>query len=146
MIVGLGIDLVDIARVEKLLAAKEQRALDRLFTEAERRYALARARPAMHLAARLAAKEAAFKALAGNGLARAIGWRDVEVVSTPAAERERDADESDSPANGPHVPTLRLHGRAAERAAELGVERIFVSLSHSSTTAAAVVLLEASAR
>jgi len=62
MIVGVGFDLVAIARVEKMLTAKSQRALDRLFTAHEQEYALKRARPAMHLAARLAAKEAAFKA------------------------------------------------------------------------------------
>lgn len=126
MIAGIGIDLVDIARVEKLLDAKGDRALRRLFTTDELEYALARARPAQHLAARLAAKEAAFKALAGNSLARGIGWREIEVV------------------RGEHYPTLSLHGRAADRAAELGVSSILVSLTHSATTAGAVVVLETS--
>jgi holo-[acyl-carrier protein] synthase len=124
VIAGIGIDLVDIARVEKLLDAKGDRALRRLFTADELEYALARARPAQHLAARLAAKEAAFKALAGNSLARGIGWREIEVV------------------RGEHYPTLAFHGRAADRAAELGVISILVSLTHSATTAGAVVVLE----
>jgi holo-[acyl-carrier protein] synthase len=124
MIAGVGIDLVDIDRVQRLLDAKGQRALRRLFTTDEVDYALARALPAQHLAARLAAKEAAFKALAGNALARSIGWREIEVV------------------RGDHGPTLSLHGRASERAAELGVTSIWVSLTHSGTTAGAVVVLE----
>ena len=72
MIAGLGIDLVDIARVERMLASKGKRVLERLFTGDEVAYAMARARPAMHLAARLAAKEAAFKALAGSDDARTL--------------------------------------------------------------------------
>ena len=102
MIAGIGIDLVDIARVQRLIDAKGDRALRRLFTADEVDYALTRALPAQHLAARLAAKEAAFKALANNSLARSIGWQDIEVV------------------RGDHGPTLSLHGRAAERAAQLG--------------------------
>ena len=126
MITGIGIDLVDIARVEKLLDAKGDRALRRLFTADEVSYALARPLPAQHLAARLAAKEAAFKALAGNSLARGIGWKEIEVV------------------RGDERPTLVFHGRAAERVAELGVTNVWVSLTHSGTTAAATVVLEAS--
>ena len=79
MIVGIGFDLVEIARVDAMLARKEQRALDRLFTSHEQEYALARARPAMHLAARLAAKEAVFKALTGSDEAKLIGWKEAEV-------------------------------------------------------------------
>ena len=124
MIAGLGIDLVDIARVQRLIDTKGERALRRLFTADEVDYALSRALPAQHLAARLAAKEAAFKALAGNSLARSIGWREIEVV------------------RGDHGPTLSLHGRAADRATELGVTSIWVSLTHSATTAGAVVVLE----
>jgi len=124
VIAGVGIDLVDIARVTKLLDAKGERALRRLFTSHEIEYALDRPLPAQHLAARLAAKEAAFKALAGNNLARTIGWKEIEVI------------------RGEHGPTLALHGRAADRAAELGVTTIWVSLTHSATTAGAVVVLE----
>lgn len=126
MITGIGIDLVDIARVDKLLDAKGERALNRLFTSDEVAYALARPLPAQHLAARLAAKEAAFKALAGNSLARGIGWREIEVV------------------RGEERPTLALHGRAADRAAELGVTSVWISLTHTATTAGAVVVLESS--
>lgn len=125
MIAGIGIDLVDIARVERLLSSKGERALARLFTADEVAYALARPLPAQHLAARLAAKEAAFKALAGNSLARSIGWREIEVI------------------RGEERPSLAFHGRAAERVAELGVTNVWVSLTHSATTAAATVVIEA---
>ncbi len=125
MICGVGIDLVEIARVEKMFDGKGDRMLQRLFTADEVEYAKARARPAMHLAARLAAKEAAFKALSGSDEARLIGWREVEVI--------------------PHentAPTLLFHGRAAARAAALNVASVWVSLTHTDTTASAVVVLE----
>ena len=103
---GVGIDLLDVARFERALE-RRPRLAERLFTDAEREYAAGRARPAMHLAARFCAKEAVAKAL---GL---TGWsfRDVEVVATDAA------------------PEVRLSGRVAARAAELGGE-MAISLTH----------------
>ncbi len=125
MIVGIGMDLVHIARVERLLSSKGHRALERLFTEGERRYALARVEPARHLAARVAAKEAAFKALSGTTRAHAISWREMEVVI------------------GAHGrPELVLHGLARERADHLSIVRTWLSMTHDGATAAAVVVLE----
>lgn len=128
MIVGVGMDLVDIARVERLVRQKGERALARLFTEAEVAYARSRAEPARHLAARVAAKEAAYKALAGGGCARAVGWREMEVCV--AADGR---------------PSLALSGRAEERARELSVVRAWLTLTHSDGAAAAVVVLESAA-
>ncbi len=125
MIVGLGVDLVDIARVRRLIESRGDRAMTRLFTDGERAYAGYRADPARHFAARIAAKEAAFKALAGNDLARGIAWRELEVF-----------------ARDDGGPLLRLHGRAERRATELGVTRILVTISHTDTSAVAVVVLE----
>lgn len=125
MIVGLGVDLVEIARVRRLIETRGDRAMARLFTDGERQYAGYRVDPARHFAARIAAKEAAFKALAGSDLARRIGWRELEVF-----------------ARDDGGPRLRLHGRAEHRATELGVTRILVTLSHTDTTAVAVVILE----
>ena len=125
MIVGLGIDAVDIARVERMIAHKKDRVLRRLFSEGELRYVDSKIAPAQHIAVRLAAKEAAYKALAGNELARGIGWRDVEVLTRDDG-----------------APELLMHGRAAERFAELGATRAHVSLTHSQATAVAVVVLE----
>lgn len=95
MIVGIGMDLVEIARLEEMLRGKGEQALKRLFTFREVDYANRHTLPARHLAARLAAKEAAYKALSGNDLARAVGWRDIEVVL-----------------RGDGQPTLEFHGHA----------------------------------
>lgn len=125
MIVGIGVDMVEVERMRRLLERKGDRALARLFTEGERSYASTHREPARQLAARAAAKEAAFKALSGNDLARAIGWRELEVVS--AAGRS---------------PTLLLHGRAQQRASELGVTRVHLSMTHTEAMACAFVLAE----
>jgi holo-[acyl-carrier protein] synthase len=125
MIVGIGVDVVDIARMRRLLDRKGERALARMFTDGERAYAATHPEPARQYAARAAAKEAAFKALAGNDLARAIGWRELEVVSRTH-----------------QAPILLLHGRAYDRASELGVVRVHLSLTHTDTTAAAFVVVE----
>ena len=114
----IGLDLLDVERLERALE-RRPRLGERLFTDAEREYADARARPGQHLAARFCAKEAVAKAL---GLA---GWsfRDVEVVATDTA------------------PEVRLSGSVAERAGELGVA-VRVSLTHTDTTAGAVALAQ----
>jgi holo-[acyl-carrier protein] synthase len=125
MIVGVGIDVVEIARVERMFSERRDQMLSRLFTPAELEYLSTKAFPAQHLAVRLAAKEATYKALSGNDLARGIGWREIEVFS-----------------RGDGAPQLRLHGRAQERFAELGAATIHVSLSHSQATAVAVVIVE----
>ncbi|MEP6690436.1 MAG: holo-ACP synthase [Gemmatimonadaceae bacterium] len=125
MIVGVGIDLVEIARVERMIVSKGDRALRRLFTEREASYALARPDPFRHLAARIAAKEAAYKALAGTERARGIGWREIEVIRSAGAP-----------------PSLALSGLAAERASELGACVIRLALTHSAVTAAAVAIAE----
>lgn len=111
---GIGIDLIEIERVEAALA-RRPRLAERLFRQGELEAAAGRARPGRHLAARFAAKEAAIKALGG-----ACGPRDVEVGGGP-------------------VPELVLHGRARDAAEANGFELV-VSLTHSRETAAAVVV------
>ncbi|MDX2184866.1 MAG: holo-ACP synthase [Gemmatimonadaceae bacterium] len=125
MIAGIGMDLVDIRRIAEMLAQHGERAKARLFSDGERAYADAHAVPAQHYAARFAAKEACYKALAGTEDARAIGWRDIEVV--------RDA-------HG--IPSLRLHGRAAARAEAMGVTRLHLTLTHADGVAGAMVVAE----
>lgn len=112
---GIGLDLVEIERVERALARRPRLAA-RLFTERERAYAASRARPGQHLAARFAAKEAVTKALALDVL-RPL---EIEVVAGPVGE-----------------PRALLHGAVAEHARGLSVE---LSLTHSRTTAAAVAI------
>jgi holo-[acyl-carrier protein] synthase len=111
---GVGIDLIEIERVERALE-RRPRLAERLFTEAELSYARERARPGRHLAARFAAKEAVIKAL-GQG----VPPKEIEVVSG-------------------EPPRLRLHGNAAEVA---GDTEIAISLTHSRDTAAAVAVAE----
>ncbi len=113
---GLGIDLLEIDRLERALARRPALA-ERLFTPAERTYAAGRGRPAQHLAARFCAKEAVAKALA----LEVWNPRDVEVVATDAA------------------PGVRLSGHAAARAADLGVD-VRLSLTHSKGMAGAVAV------
>lgn len=127
-VLGIGIDLVDVSTAQRLLDRWGDRVLRRVLTEAEQAYVLRFPRPAQHLAARLAAKEAVYKALQTLPGARAIGWREIEV--------ERD---------GEGRPSIRLHGEALEltRRAGKGALRISLSLSHTETTAGAVALAEA---
>jgi holo-[acyl-carrier protein] synthase len=112
-IIGHGIDLVEIARIETMLADHGGRFTNRCFTEAERRYAESgERRRAERYAARFACKEAVLKAL-GTGLRDGIAWTDIDVVIEPSGR-----------------PVLKLSGRCAELAAERGIRRWDVSLSH----------------
>jgi holo-[acyl-carrier protein] synthase len=124
MIVAIGIDLVEISRIEEVLARRGERFRSRVFTEGEIRYCEHRASSAASYAARFAAKEAAMKAL-GTGWSGGTAWSDIEVVSG---------------ING--APALELRGRALERMREIGVTRTHLSLSHSATMAIAEVVLE----
>jgi len=124
VIVGLGMDVVEIARIRRILdgpAERAERFLARCFTAAERTYCEAsRDRPARY-AARFAAKEAAAKAL---GAPPGIRWLDVEVARPAGA------------------PSLALSGAGAAAAARLGVARAFLTLTHDAGVAAATVVLE----
>ena len=120
MIVGVGVDVVEIDRFAASLA-RRPRLAERCFTPDEAAYCASRAYPPQHFAARFAAKEAVGKAL-GIGMTR---WREVEVV------------------RGRGAPTIRLHGRYAARAEELGVSRIHVSLTHGRDSAIAYAVAEA---
>src|SRR5215467_3180785 len=81
VILGVGINAVDIARIEQIHEGHGDRMLSKLFTDAELAYLSTKTFPAQHIAVRLAAKEAAYKALSGNDDARAIGWREIEVLT-----------------------------------------------------------------
>lgn len=124
MIKGIGIDLIEVARVARQLAEDGPGFVESVFTPAEIAYCRAKHRPAMHFAARFAAKEALFKALAEAGGARP-DWRDAEIVSG------RDG-----------RPLLALHGRARDMAAKLGVGVAHVTLTHTRDLAMATVVLE----
>ena len=119
---GVGIDAVDIARLRRALD-RRPRLAERVFTEAERAYASAATDPGPRLAARLAAKEAVAKAL-GSGIG-AVSWHQVEVVRDDRG-----------------APALSLSGAAAALAAQRGIERWHVSLTHTETLAVASVVAE----
>jgi len=124
-VLGVGIDLVPASRVDAMISRHGERALRRLFTAAERERAAEYAQASLHLAARIAAKEAAYKALAGDFGASGIGWQDLEV--------RRAADGR---------PDLVFHGAAQRRMEALGATRCHLSLTHAGGVAAAVVVLE----
>jgi holo-[acyl-carrier protein] synthase len=124
MIVGSGIDLVEIDRIQQSLDRFGQRFLNRVYTHAELAYCLRKRKAAESLAARFAAKEAGAKAL-GTGISRGVNWLEIEVVREQGGR-----------------PALRFHGRAAQIAAHLGVNRSALSLTHTSQLAMASVVLE----
>jgi holo-[acyl-carrier protein] synthase len=121
---GVGVDLVEVQRIQDMLAEKGVHVYERLLTPAERAYCESRPDPATHVAVRLAAKEAVYKALQGSEAARGIGWRDIEVIRAPDGR-----------------PDVALSGLAAERARELGVSAVLLSLSHTHQAAVAVAVL-----
>jgi len=125
MIVGTGVDLCEVDRIRKAVEAPHgERLVDRVFTTREIAYARRKASPYERFAARFAAKEAGMKAL-GTGWRNGIAWQDFEVVNEPSGR-----------------PTLLLHGRAAEIAAERKVRAIALSITHTAAQAMAMVILE----
>jgi holo-[acyl-carrier protein] synthase len=125
LIVGIGLDVVPIARVAALLERHGARAEERLFSVGERADCHARAQPAQHYAARFAAKEAVLKAL---GAPSGLKWVEIEVRSADTGR-----------------PVLLLSGAAAAAATQRGVSAHHVSLTHAGGIAAAMVVLESRA-
>src|SRR5256714_14356258 len=107
-----------------MLADKGAHVFDRLLTPAEAEYCRSRPEPAEHVAVRLAAKEAVYKALQGSEAARGIGWRDIQVTRAPHGR-----------------PDVRLSGSAPQRARALGVQRVLLSVSHTHLPARPVGVL-----
>jgi holo-[acyl-carrier protein] synthase len=124
MIVGSGIDLVEISRIQQSVQRFGQRFLDRVYTTSEQAYCLRKRNSAESLAARFAAKEAGAKAL-GTGISRGVSWLEIEVVREPSGR-----------------PTIRFHGRAAEIAKALDVAHVALSITHTSTLSMASVVVE----
>ena len=122
--IGVGVDLVEVARARSMLADKGAHVFDSLLTPAEAEYCRSRPDPAEHVAVRLAAKEAVYKALQGSDEARGIGWRDIEV--TRAVDGR---------------PDVSLTGLAERRAKQLRVKRVLLSLSHTHEAAVAIAVL-----
>lgn len=124
MIAGIGVDVVEVGRVEKLFARYGDRFTGRVFTEAEAAYALRSVRPAERLAGRFAVKEAVMKAF-GTGKSQGILWRDVETVRGPLGK-----------------PEVLLHGNAKNYMNKIKGKTIHASISHDGGKAMAFVIIE----
>ncbi|HEX4311803.1 MAG TPA: holo-ACP synthase [Acidobacteriaceae bacterium] len=125
MLVGTGIDLIEVPRIARSIERYGQRFLTRVFTPDEIAYCSARATAAESFAARFAAKEAGAKAL-GTGIQHGVFWKELEVRRAPGSR-----------------PILVFSGRARAIAGQLGVIRVSLSLTHTASLAMASVHLEA---
>jgi holo-[acyl-carrier protein] synthase len=121
---GIGIDIVKVERIVQSIERFGQRLEARLFTESELEYCRRQKDPLPHLAARFAAKEAAFKAI-GTGLSGGVGWKQAEVIQP-----------------GGQQPRLALHGAALERFHSLGCNASHLTLTHDGGFAVACVVIE----
>lgn len=124
MIVGVGTDIIEIARFKAAMTRQGERLLERVFTPAERRYCEGKMNRVAHYAARFAAKEAVLKAL-GTGWSGGIRWTDVEVVHRHVGKVD-----------------VRLAGAAAKRSKALEAAGVHLSISHSDKYATAVAVIE----
>jgi holo-[acyl-carrier protein] synthase len=124
MILGTGVDICEVPRIAESIARFGDRFLQRVFTADEIRYCRSKKNSSERFAARFAAKEAAMKAL-GTGQRQGVIWRNIEVAHAPGGR-----------------PVLRLSGTAAEIAQKLGVNRTSLSLTHTESTAIAIVIFE----
>ena len=124
MVIGIGTDLIEIARIQQSIDRFGERFLERVFTPREIDFCRRKKNAAESFAARFAAKEAAAKAL-GTGISQGVSWLELEVTREPSGR-----------------PSLALSGRAAERASRMGVARSSLSLTHSRDLAMAVVVME----
>jgi holo-[acyl-carrier protein] synthase len=123
-VLGIGVDLVECARVQHSVDRFGDRFLNRVFTAGEIEYSTSMKFPARHLAARFAAKEAVSKAF-GTGIGKAMGWRDIDVRKKPSGE-----------------PFLIFAGGAEKLAKERGVKNALITLSHTEHHAIACIVLE----
>ncbi|HQU13972.1 MAG: holo-[acyl-carrier-protein] synthase [Deltaproteobacteria bacterium 37-65-8] len=124
MIAGIGVDIVDVARIQALLDRYGERFLRRVYTEAETAYAMCGANRAERLAGRFAVKEAMMKAL-GTGKSQGILWKDVETLRGTSGK-----------------PEVRLHGQAVRWAKMRGGGAVHVSITHDGGKAVGFVILE----
>jgi len=124
MIIGTGVDICEVSRMGESIARFGDRFLQRVFTEGEIRYCKSKRNSVERFAARFAAKEAAMKAL-GTGVSRGVTWTSIEVAHAPGGR-----------------PVLRLTGKTSEIADRLGVRRISLSVTHTASTAMAIVIFE----
>ena len=124
VIIGTGIDIVDLNRMQGLLDRHGNKFLAKTFTDGEIAYCQSRKKMVQHFAGRFAAKEAVFKAL-GTGWRAGMGWKEIEVQVDSYGR-----------------PHLRLLGKVAAKARDLGISEIFLSISHCDCHAVAFVIAQ----
>jgi len=124
VIVGTGVDLAEVPRIQASIERYGDKFIQRIYTPAEIAYVERKANKYERYAARFAAKEAAMKAI-GTGWRRGVRWQDFEVANLPSGK-----------------PTLRLYGAAARHAAKLGVKNVSLSITHTAQLGMAHVILE----
>ena len=123
-VLGIGVDLVECARIEHSLERFGEKFLKRVFTDGEIEYSMSMKFPARHLAARFAAKEALSKAF-GTGIGKSLAWKDIDVHKKPSGE-----------------PFVVLEGGAKDLASNRGVTKVLITLSHTDNHAMAMIVLE----
>ncbi len=124
MIIGTGVDIVEVARIKKSLEKYSTRFEEKIFTKEEVLYCQARAEPSIHFAARFAAKEAVMKCL-GTGMDQEISFKDIEVTNLKTGK-----------------PLVTLSGKGKEIAKRLEIKTIHISLSHDTNYAIAQAIAE----
>jgi len=126
MILGVGVDLIEVVRIQRALENPRigQRVRQRVFTDGEVEYCERRKRKYESYAGRFAAKEAVMKAL-GRGWGRKVGWLDIEVVLAVSGE-----------------PGISLYDKASSFARELGIEHFSLSITHTESYAIAYLIAE----
>ena len=124
-VLGIGVDLVECARIQRSMDRFGDRFLHRVFTDGEIEYSMSMKFPARHLAARFAAKEAVSKAF-GTGIGKAMGWKDIDVRRKESGE-----------------PYVVLEGGAKKLAEERKVSKVSITLSHTEHHAMAMIVVEA---
>lgn len=123
MIIGTGVDIVEVSRIKKAAIKWKDNFLKRIFTDKELEYSHERSASYQHLAARFAAKEAVLKAL-GNGWTNRVEWTNIEIWNEKSGK-----------------PNVRLSGEAEKVSKRMGVGDIIVSMSHTRTYAVANAIL-----
>lgn len=124
MIIGSGVDIVEVARIKKALRKWDKHFVDRIFTKNELIYSNNKRFSYQHLAARFATKEAVLKAF-GGGWLRTLPWKEVEIINNESGK-----------------PGVRLHGEAKQLKQKRGINRIVISISHTKNYAVASAILE----
>ncbi len=124
MIIGIGIDIIEVSRIERLIHLYGKHFLHRIFTEDERKYCSSKHNSSVHYSGKFAGKESVLKAL-GTGLSKNIRWKDIEIISEKSGQ-----------------PYVKIYGNARKILQNLGEVKIHISISHTRKHASAITIIE----